>query len=196
MSTFNLTHSHLPYTSSWVMWGNHSINYWKHLNHNLHKMKSALEPLLSLKCKLTSGTQNLSHRGPYPIDMKHYDLTRSGINKLLDAQVIHSSPSSWSAHIIVVPKEDGGKCLVIDCRALNKVTWKFIWPMPRVEGIFSKLNGAMYFSPLNLLARYYHIPLNEDYFHCNFYISFWEIWISESSFWISTSTGIFPRTDE
>ena len=48
---------------------------------------------------------------PYPITMKHYDWVRSEINKLLDAQVIHSSHSSWSASIIVVPKGGGGKCL-------------------------------------------------------------------------------------
>ena len=33
------------------------------------------------------------------------------------------------------------KCLVINYRALNKVTQKFMWPMPRVKGIFSKLSG-------------------------------------------------------
>ena len=54
--------------------------------------------------------------------------------------------------IIVVPKGDGGKCLVIDYRALNKVTRKFTWPMPKVEDIFSKLNRATYFTTLDLRA--------------------------------------------
>ena len=34
--------------------------------------------------------------------------------------------------------------------------------MPKVEDIFSKLNGAKYFSVLDLQAGYYHIPLNES----------------------------------
>ena len=72
---------------------------------------------------------------PYHIAMKHYDWVRSEINKLLDAQVICNSHSSWSPPIIVVSKGDDGKCLVIDYRALNKVTWKFIWPKPRAEDI-------------------------------------------------------------
>ena len=67
------------------------------------------------------------------------------IEKLLTAKVIHSSRSSWSAPIIVVPKGDGGKQLVINYQALNKVTRKFTWPMPKVEDIFSKLNGAKIF---------------------------------------------------
>ena len=93
--------------------------------------------------------------------MKHFDWVRNEINKLLEAQVI-CSHSSWSAPIIVVPKGNGEKCLVIDYGALNKVTWKFMWPMPKVEDIFSKLNGAKYFSTLDLHAGYHHIPLNEE----------------------------------
>ena len=64
-----------------------------------------------------SDSEPVSQR-PYPFAMKHYDWK----NKLLDAQVIHRSHSGWSAPIIVVPRGDGGKCLVIDYRALNKVS--------------------------------------------------------------------------
>ena len=96
---------------------------------------------------------------PYPIAMKHFDWVRSEINKLFDACIIHSSHSSWPAPIIEVPNGDGGKCLVIDYRALNKVTQKFILQMPRMEDTFSKLNDAKYFSTLNLHAGYQHIPL-------------------------------------
>ena len=73
---------------------------------------------------------------PYPIAMKHYQWVNDKREKLLAAKVIHTSQSSWSAPVIVVPKGDGGKCLVIDYRALNKVTIKFTWPMPKVEDIF------------------------------------------------------------
>ena len=33
--------------------------------------------------------------------------------------------------------------------------------MPKVEDIFSQLNGSKYFSTLDLLAGYHHIPLDE-----------------------------------
>ena len=83
------------------------------------------------------------------------------IEKLLAAKVIHTSHSSWSAPIIVVPNGNGGKCLVIDYRALNKVTRKFTWPMPKVEDIFSKLNRTTYFTTLDLQAGYHQIPLDK-----------------------------------
>ena len=138
-------------------------------------MRQALEPLISLKCN---------------------DWARSEINKLLNAWVICCSHSSWSAPIIVVPKGDGRKCLVINYRALNKVTQKFVWPMPRVEDIFSKLNGAKYFSTLTLHTGYHHISLDEDSTPKTTFTSpFGKYEYLKVSFWISTSTGIFPRTD-
>ena len=71
--------------------------------------------------------------------MKVYQWGKEEIEELLAAKVIHSSRSSWSPPIIVVPKGDGGKCLVIDFRALNNVTRKFTWPMPKEEDIFFQI---------------------------------------------------------
>ena len=82
--------------------------------------------------------------------MKHYQWVKEEIEKLLATKVIHTSHSSWSAPIIVVPKDDGGKHFITDYRAHNKVTRKFTWPMPKVEDIFSKLNRATYFTTLDL----------------------------------------------
>ena len=98
----------------------------------------------------------------YPIAMKHYNWVKEEIDKLSESGVIRNSHSRWSAPIIVVLKGDGGKHLVIDYRALNKVTRKFVWPMPKVEDIFSQLNGAKHFSTLDLRAGYHHIGLTTD----------------------------------
>ena len=116
-------------------------------------------PLTSMT--IDTGTSDPISQKPYPIAMKHYQWVKDKIEKLLAAKVIHSCRSSWSAPIIVVPKGDEGKCLVIDYRALHKVTRKFTWPMPKVEDIFSKLNGATYFTTLDLQAGYCHIPLDK-----------------------------------
>ena len=112
------------------------------------KTSTGTTPLTSMMIDI--GASDPISQKPYPITMKHYQWVKEEIEKLLAANVICSSRSSWSAPIIVVPKGDGGKCLVIDYRALNKVTRKFTWPMPKVEDIFSKLNGATYFTTLDL----------------------------------------------
>ena len=116
-------------------------------------------PLTSMT--IDTGTSDPVSQKPYPIAMKHYRWVKEEIEKLLAAKVIHTSHSSWSAPIIVVSKGDGGKYLVIDYRTLNKVTRKSTWPMPKVEDIFSKLNGATDFITLDLRAGYHHIPLDK-----------------------------------
>ena len=80
-------------------------------------------PLTSMT--IDTGIGDPVSQKPYPIAMKDYEWVKDEIEKLLTTKVIHTSHSSWSAPIIVVPKGDGGKCLVIDYRALNKVTRKF-----------------------------------------------------------------------
>ena len=111
---------------------------------------------------INTGDSDPVSQKPYPVAMKHYNWVKEEINKLLEAGVIRNSHSSWSAPIIVVPKGDGGKRLVIDYKALNKAMRKFVWPMPKVEDIFSQLNGVKYFSTLDLRAGYHHIRLTTD----------------------------------
>ena len=105
-------------------------------------------PLMEMT--IDTGDSNPVSQKPYHIAMKNYQWVKEEIKKMLTAKVICSSRSIWYAPIIVVPKGDGGKRLVIDYCALNKVIRKFTWPMPKVEDIFSKLNGAKYFSTLDL----------------------------------------------
>ena len=111
---------------------------------------------------IDTGTTDPVSQKPYPIAMKNNEWVKDETEKLLAAKVIYTSQSSWSAPIIIVLKGDGGKHLIIDYRALNKVTRKFTWPMPKVEDIFSKLNGATYFTTLDLCAGYHHIPLDKS----------------------------------
>ena len=89
---------------------------------------SGTTPLTSMT--IDTGTSEPVSQKPYPIAMKQYQWVKDEIEKFLATKVIHTSHSSWSAPIIVVPKVDGGKHLVIDYRALNKVTRKFTWPIP------------------------------------------------------------------
>ena len=115
-----------------------------------------------MKMTINTGNSDSISQKPYPIAMKNYQWVKEETEKLLIAKVIDSSSSSWLALIIVVPKGDGGKSLVIYYQALNKVTRKFIWPMPKVKDIFLKLNRAKYFKTLDLRVGYHYIPLDKS----------------------------------
>jgi hypothetical protein len=68
---------------------------------------------------------------------------------------IEPSSSPFGAPILFVQKKDGGLRICIDFRALNKVTVKNRYPIPRIEDLFDQLFNAKYFSSLDL-AQGYH----------------------------------------
>ena len=100
------------------------------------KDKTSIGTTSLTEMTIDTGTSEPVSQKPYPIGMKNYQWVKDEIEKLLMAKVISSSRSSWSVPIIVVPKGDGGKQLVINYRALNKVTRKLTWLMPKVEDMF------------------------------------------------------------
>ena len=91
-------------------------------------------PLTSMT--IDTGTANPVSQKPYSISMKHYQWVKDETEKLLAAKIICTSHSSWSAPIIVVPKGDGVKCLVIDYRAFNKVQGNSHGPCQKLKIFF------------------------------------------------------------
>jgi hypothetical protein len=52
--------------------------------------------------------------------------------------------------MIFVPKKDGTQRLCMDYRALNEVTIKNKYPLPRIDDMFDQLHGASMFSKIDL----------------------------------------------
>lgn len=50
----------------------------------------------------------------------------------------------------------------VDYRALNKITQKDVYPMPHIDDALDCLQGAEYFSSLDLRSSYWQIPLRES----------------------------------
>jgi hypothetical protein len=72
------------------------------------------------------------------------------IKELLENGFNHPSSSPWGAPMIFVPKKDGTQRLCVDYRALNEVTIKNKYPLPRIDDMFEELHGACVFSKIEL----------------------------------------------
>jgi hypothetical protein len=72
------------------------------------------------------------------------------IKELLEKGFIRPSSSSWGAPVIFIPKKDGTQRLCVDYCALNKVTVKNKYPMPRIGDLFNQLSGASVFFKIDL----------------------------------------------
>jgi hypothetical protein len=72
------------------------------------------------------------------------------IKELLEKGFIRPSSSLWGAPMIFVPKKDGIQMLCVDYHALNEVTIKNNYLLPRIDNLFDQLCCACVFSKINL----------------------------------------------
>ena len=64
------------------------------------------------------------------------------ITDLMKEQLSEPSTSPWGSPILFVKKTDGTLRMVIDYRALNKLTVKNRYPLPNIDDLFDKLHGT------------------------------------------------------
>jgi hypothetical protein len=72
------------------------------------------------------------------------------IKELLEKGFIRPSSSLWGAPVIFVLKKDGIQMLCVDYHALNEVTIKNNYLLPRIDNLFDQLRCACVFSKINL----------------------------------------------
>jgi hypothetical protein len=83
------------------------------------------------------------------------------IRELLEKGFIHPSSSPWGALVIFVPKKDGTQRLCVDYHALNEVTIKNKYPLPRIDDLFDQLRGACVFSKIDFWSGYHQLKVRE-----------------------------------
>ncbi|KAJ9548358.1 hypothetical protein OSB04_020901 [Centaurea solstitialis] len=94
-----------------------------------------------------------------PAEMKEM---MSQLQELLDKGFIRPSASPWGAPVLFVKKKDGSFRMCIDYRELNKVTIKNKYPLPRIDDLFDQLQGASYFSKIDLRSGYHQLKVSEE----------------------------------
>ena len=114
-------------------------------------------------------------QSPYTLPLKHYDWVRQEIKTLGKSGVIERSLSRWASPVIVVPKKSAPdkpphRRLCVDYRKVNALQPEVkcmdkstgclsLYPLPKIDKMFSKLGGAKVFSTIDLSSGYYHIGL-------------------------------------
>jgi hypothetical protein len=63
---------------------------------------------------------------------------------------------------LFVKKKDGSMRMCVDYHALNEVTIKNKYPLPRIDDLFDQLKGAKHFSKIDLRSGYHQLKIKES----------------------------------
>ncbi|POM70943.1 Gag-pol fusion protein, partial [Phytophthora palmivora] len=79
------------------------------------------------------------------------------VDDMLQQGVIEPGQGAWGFPVVIVRKKDGSVRFCIDYRALNAVTLKDVYPLPRVDETLEALHGSQRFSSLDLHSGYWQL---------------------------------------
>jgi hypothetical protein len=86
----------------------------------------------------------------YKMSFTELDELKKQLAELVEAGYVEPSKSPFGAPVLFVHKKDGGERMCIDYRALNKLTIKNSYPLPRIDELLDRLLGARVFSKIDL----------------------------------------------
>ena len=111
---------------------------------------------------IDTGEARPIHCNPHAMPHHLRPVLRTELDDMIERDFIEPSRSSWAAPIVYVRKKDGSWRLCVDFRKLNQVAKICVYPLPRIQDIFSTLEGSRYFSSLDLAKGFWQIKLDED----------------------------------
>jgi len=74
--------------------------------------------------------------------------------------IIEPCQSEWASNIVLVTKKDGSIRFCVDCRKLNLLTRKDVYPLPRIDTCLDTLSGAAWYSTFDLRSGFHQVKVN------------------------------------
>lgn len=82
--------------------------------------------------------------------------------ELLERGDIQPSSSQCGSPIVLVPNKDGTWHMCVDYMALNRITIKNRYPLPRIDDLLDQLKNELFFTKLDLQSGYHQIWIHDN----------------------------------
>jgi hypothetical protein len=110
---------------------------------------------------LASETAPIAKR-PYRMTTPELKELQRQLSELEQKGYMRRSSSPWAAPALFVTKKDDNLRLCIDYRALNEVTAKNRYPLPRIDDMFDQFRRVKYFLKIDLRSGYYQLWIRSE----------------------------------
>ncbi|SJL18794.1 uncharacterized protein ARMOST_22395 [Armillaria ostoyae] len=97
----------------------------------------------------------------YPLNRDEQEQLDKFLDENLESGCIKESKSPFASPFFFVKKKDGSLRPVQDYRKLNKMTIKNRYPLPLISKLIDKLQGAKYFTKLDVRWGYNNVRIKE-----------------------------------